>query len=120
MINQEILDLITVAIVFGIPGIVAIVVVSLSYYNKIQRMKIEAALRQEEMRRGYMPGTYSRSFSSRKAYEKMMKEHIKTDNDNIEADQDEMTREDLERAISDLEKRINNLDTIMKERKNER
>lgn len=94
-------------------------------YNK-DRMKIEAALREEEMRRGYMPGTFSRSFSSKKAYREMKKEtkkaakHARTVDDmKYQGPHDDfMDREDLEKAISDLEARISNLDTIMKEKKN--
>ena len=91
-----------------------------------ERMKIEAALREEEMRRGYMPGTFSRSFSSKKAYKEMMKEAKRSAKHASSAEDmkyqgphdDLMDKEDLEKAISDLEERINNLDTIMREKKN--
>lgn len=115
-------------------GIVSIIVGSiliLSIAGMIQdynlkRMKLEAALREEEMRRGYMPGTYSRSFSSKKAYKEMKRYNKKVSRNKGNAEdfrmpgvhEDPMEKEDLERAINDLEQRINNLDTIMKERKN--
>ena len=123
---NDIIDMMIIALVFLIPAIVIIAVAGMSYYNKIQRMKIEAALREEEMRRGYMPGTYSRSFSTKQAYKEMRKEnkrankHVFSKEPQDEDNPEEMDREELERAISDLEKRINNLDTIMKERRNDK
>ena len=61
-----------IAIVFAF--IVVIVIIDNIFDERKKKMKIEAALREAEMERGYAPGTYSRSFSSRKAYKEFTKE----------------------------------------------
>ncbi len=71
--------------------------------TKRTKMKLEAMLREDEMRAGYAPGTYSyvRGRSC----------------DGEEAAQKGMSREELQKGIRDLEERLKNLDTIMKNRK---
>lgn len=68
--------------------------------TKRQKMKIEATLRQEEMARGYAPGTFS----------------FLGDDDDASSTphRNKMTREELEKGIADLDERLKNLDSIMK------
>lgn len=112
-----------VGIVAVIAGSIIAIIAMIQNYNE-KKMKIEAALREEEIKHGYMPGTYSRSFSSKKAYKEMKKYNKKHSKDPSFEDfrmpgaSERMEKEDLEKAISDLEARIANLDTIMKEKKN--
>lgn len=88
-------------IIFG--SIVAIISVCEKEKTKRSLIKTEAALRQEELERGYKPGTYS-SYS-------------RNEDDNFDTSSYHMTREELEKGIRDLEERIKNLDTIRKNRK---
>ena len=112
-----------IGIVAIVAGTIIAIIAMIQNYNE-KKMKIEAALREEEMMRGYMPGTYSRSFASKKAYKELRKYNKKHPKEAFAEDfkmpgaQERMDKEDLEKAISDLEKRIANLDTIMKEKKN--
>ena len=71
--------------------------------TKRTKMKLEAMLREEEMRKGYAPGTYS-SVRGRGSTEE-------------KAASKGMSREELQNGIRDLEERLGNLDTIMKNRK---
>ncbi len=67
------------------------------------KLKLEAMLREEEIRRGYRSGTYS---------------HLDGGNaGDVKDERRQMSREELERGIKDLEKRLGNLDTIIKNRK---
>lgn len=96
--------------------IVIIIIVENIFDERKKKMKIEAALRQAEMERGYAPGTYSRSFSSKKAFKefsKEMKKRKKSDEERGYMSEKE-EREMLERGIRDLEKRIENIDIILK------
>ena len=98
-------EIIVPIVIFAIP-IVAIIT---EHIQKMKRMKIEAALRQMEMEKGYAPGTYSRMSTSKKA----MKEARR------EAEINEIAeREALEKGIKDLQDRIDNIDLIMKNKKN--
>ncbi len=65
---------------------------------------MEAALRQEELERGYKPGSYS-SYSKDE------------EDEDLDTSSHHMTRDELEKGIRDLEERIKNLDTIRKNRK---
>ncbi len=67
------------------------------------RLKLEAMLREEEIRRGYKAGTYSHLGGGR-------------DGEVKDAGK-ELSRDELERGIKNLEERLANLDTIMKNRK---
>lgn len=106
----------------------------LEYSSKKDRQKIEAALRMEEMRRGYEPGTYSSKFNKKnknkknnfkdvkdeikseftKEYAKKYTSGFNKDFVDEELDSREQERADLKKGIDDLMTRINNLETIMK------
>ena len=98
--------------------ILTIIIVENIFDERKKKMKIEAALRQAEMERGYAPGTYSRSFSSKKAFKEFSKEMRKRKKRGEErgymSEQEE--REMLKRGIRDLEKRIENIDIILKKK----
>lgn len=96
-------DAVILLIIFG--SIVAIISVSQKEKTKRELIKTEAALRQEELERGYKPGTYS-SYS-------------RHDDEDFGTSSYHMTREELEKGIRDLEERIKNLDTIRKNRKDQ-
>lgn len=110
------------AIIF--PFIVVIVIADNIHEEKIKKMKIEAALREAEMERGYAPGTYSRSFSSKAAYkefERQMKRDRKNKKRNPGAFEEgacneKEEREALEKGIRNLQERIDNIETIMKDK----
>ena len=105
--------------------VLIIVLANIIAEHKTRKMKIEAAIRVEELRRGYAPGTYSRSFASKSAYKAMKKDNQRWARDckkdkNIYSSINEVhesnEREALEQGIRDLEDRIKNLDTILKEK----
>lgn len=113
-----------VAIVFAF--VTVIVIANLIADHKEKKMKIEAALRAEELNHGYAPGTYSRSFSSKSAYRAMKKENKRWERDFKKSgktysesfgETGESERDILERGIKDLEERMKNLDTILNEKK---
>ena len=95
--------------------------------TKRERQKIEAALRMEEMKRGYKPGTYSSNFGKKKRGHKRHKdEDDQTTFAKGSVDEEikgrNKERADLKNGIDDLMTRINNLETIMKseeDKKNE-
>eukprot|EP01156_Anaeramoeba_ignava_P017686 Anaeramoba_ignava/a89814_60.p5 GENE.a89814_60~~a89814_60.p5 ORF type:complete len:117 (-),score=29.27 a89814_60:1266-1616(-) len=95
----------------------------LDYNRKRERDKINAALRMEEMRRGYKPGTYS-DYSVRRSRRNRRK-HNKNDdfipefNTNIREER-KKERADLKEGIDDLMTRINNLEVIMEDEKNKK
>lgn len=110
------------AIIF--PFIVIIVIADNIHEEKIKKMKIEAALREAEMEKGYAPGTYSRSFSSKAAY-KEFERQAKRDRKNRKRDpeafekspfNEKEEREALEKGIKNLQERIDNIETIMKDK----
>lgn len=107
----------TAALVFSF--IIAIIIVGNIFDERKKKMKIEAVLRKAEIEKGYAPGTYSRSFSSRKAYKeftKEMKRRKRKGEDYSAYLNEEEERKALEKGIRDLEKRIENIDIIMKEK----
>ena len=107
----------TAALVFSF--IIAIIIVGNIFDERKKKMKIEAVLRKAEIEKGYAPGTYSRSFSSRKAYKeftKEMKKRKKNGEPDFPLKNDREERAALEKGIRDLEKRIENIDLIMKEK----
>lgn len=85
-----------------------IICVYLDYSGKKSKQKIEAALRMEEMKRGYKPGTYSYKFNKRNL-KRAAKEFDRDFQDNTKVE-----RVELKDGIEDLMARINNLETIMK------
>ena len=113
-----------VAIVFSFTAFSAY----LDYNRKRERDKINAALRMEEMRRGYRPGTYS---SYRPSKKERKKQHTKYDEDfdpyfdssshfkNSTNFTEERNKEraDLKAGIDELMTRINNLEVIMESEK---
>lgn len=107
-----------VAIVFSFTAFSAY----LDYNRKKDKEKINAALRMEEMRRGYRPGTYS-TYSSKKDRKK--RHHNNDDvftpefnsNPNFGNERNK-ERADLKEGIDDLMTRINNLEVIMESEKN--
>jgi len=113
-----------VAIVFSFTAFSAY----LDYNRKREKDKINAALRMEEMRRGYRPGTYSSyspSKKERKKYQKNFKNDFEpdfdksskfTDSSKFETDRNK-ERADLKAGIDDLMTRINNLEVIMESEK---
>ncbi len=110
------------AIIF--PFIIVIVIADNIHEEKIRKMKIEAALREAEMERGYAPGTYSRSFSSKAAY-KEFERQAKRDRKNRKRNpgsfeqapfNEKEEREALEKGIRNLQERIDNIETIMKDK----
>ncbi len=97
----------------------------LDYNKKRERDKINAALRMEEMRRGYKPGTYSEynARRSKKDYKKRSKHRHYEEDDfvpvfdtNIKEER-KKERADLKEGIDDLMTRINNLEVIMESEK---
>lgn len=108
------------------PLITLIVIFDNIHEEKMRKMKIEAALREAEMQRGYAPGTYSRTFSSKKSYkefEREMKKRKKKGQEPIfcSPEHDEASeRAALEKGIEDLQKRIENLDVILNDKKRQK
>jgi hypothetical protein len=88
----------------------------LEYSSKKDRQKIEAALRMEEMRRGYAPGTYSYKFSKKNKTKYKAKDFKGFNKDFVDEEIDSRSKEraNLKNGIDDLMTRINNLETIMK------
>ena len=107
-------------IIFGFLFLIIAVISDKISEVKTTRMKIEAALREEEMRKGYAPGTYSRAFASKSTYKEILKEEKRRKKKGYSTDEfqrsEESDREALENGIKDLESRIDNLDTILRER----
>lgn len=97
----------------------------LDHTRKREKDKIDAALRMEEMKRGYKPGTYSH-YNSKKERKKN-KHHNQNDDYenqnfnsyNTQTVKEERSKEraDLKEGIDDLMTRINNLEVIMESEK---
>lgn len=84
----------------------------------LEKRKIDAILRQQEINDGVAPGTYSRPYKNKKAYRKAQKEfnEMKAQMDSSsqkEAKSEEQIREELIAGIKNLQERIDNIDTIM-------
>lgn len=115
--NGDITAIMVVGIVFSF----LIISTFLDSERKKEKEKLEAALRMEEMRRGYAPGTYSYKFDKKNPSSKKQNRHNKEDfkRSNIDEEMDNRTKEraNLKKGIDDLMTRLNNLETIMKEEK---
>ena len=110
-----------VAIVFmGVIGIAAV-----DGYFSLEKRKIDAALRQQEINDGVAPGTYARPYKNKKAYRKAQKDFEEMRKQpNFNAQQNNVKSEDEIRAelingIQNLQQRIDNIDTIMASRQKE-
>lgn len=116
-----------------------IALVAIDGFYSIQKRKIDADLRRQEMEAGYPPGTYSRpSKKNKQAYEKNQKEAERRERkqskketmfDKFNEKKDEVfhtnevdaEREELLKGINNLNSRIDNIEIIMaskKEKKN--
>ncbi len=90
-----------------------IIVTSMDEKAKMQKRKMDAALRMREMESGYPPGTYS-------GYNVKHKKKKRSRNDDFppmpEPNKDSQ-REVLRKGIDDLQQRLDNIETIMQSRK---
>ena len=99
---------------------VTIMAISGQYFEtKQKKMKIEAALRQQEMENGYAPGTYSRVYTSKSEYRKFEKEQKKSRKRGVDPAMNDRAserseREALEKGIEDLQRRIDDIDLIIR------
>ena len=99
---------------------VTIMAISGQYFEtKQKKMKIEAALRQQEMENGYAPGTYSRVYTSKSEYRKFEKEQKKSRKRGVvpamnDRARERSEREALEKGIEDLQRRIDDIDLIIR------
>jgi len=92
-----------------------IIVTSIDERAKMQKRKMDAALRMREMESGYPPGTYSGYYPQHK------KRKRSTDDDfgfpPMAEPTQESQREVLRNGIDDLQQRLDNIETIMQSRK---
>jgi len=92
-----------------------IIVTSIDERAKMQKRKMDAALRMREMESGYPPGTYSGY------YPKHKKRKRSKDDDfgfpPMAEPNQESQREVLRKGIDDLQQRLDNIETIMQSRK---
>ena len=99
---------------------VTIMAISGQYFEtKQKKMKIEAALRQQEMENGYAPGTYSRVYTSKSEYRKFEKEQKKSRKRGVDPAMNDRARERsereaLEKGIEDIQRRIDDIDLIIR------
>lgn len=103
------------AVVFGGVAVIS----AIDGYFSLERRKIDAALRQQEINDGVPPGTYSRPYKNRKAYRKAQKEFEQMREDmfqNKNFKNDEEIRSELIKGIKNLQQRIDNIDIIMQNR----
>jgi len=106
---SDFIGLFIVAIVFGcITAWHAI-----ASQESVKKKKIDAALRMEEMERGYAPGTYSdyKKHPSKEGKIKHLHQEMEQEKQRVE--QKTVEREQLKQGISDLERRLDNIQTIM-------
>lgn len=96
-----------------------IIISTLDEKAKMNRRKMDAALRMREMESGYPPGTYSGYNSKHKK-----RKRSKGDDDDFDFDFSskagpgkEAQREVLKKGIDDLQQRLDNIETIMQSRK---
>jgi len=92
-----------------------IIVTSIEERGKMQKRKMDAALRMREMESGYPPGTYS-------GYNPKHKRKKRSKDDDFEFSpmgepSKESQREVLKKGIDDLQQRLDNIETIMQSRK---
>ncbi len=94
-----------------------IIITTLDEKFKMQKKKMDAALRMREMESGYPPGTYS-------GYNPKHKKGKRSKNDDYDFDlssnagpNKESQREVLKKGIDDLQQRLDNIETIMQSRK---
>ncbi|MBI9094493.1 MAG: hypothetical protein JEY71_06400 [Sphaerochaeta sp.] len=90
-----------------------IIVTSIDERAKMQKRKMDAALRMREMESGYPPGTYS-------DYNSKYKKRKRSKGDDfppmMEPAKDSQ-REVLKKGIDDLQQRLDNIETIIQSRK---
>lgn len=94
-----------------------IIISTLDEKAKMQKRKMDAALRMREMESGYPPGTYS-GYNAK--YKK--RKRSKDDDDDFDfsskaGPSKEAQREVLKKGIDDLQQRLDNIETIMQSRK---
>ncbi len=90
-----------------------IIISSLDERYKMQKRKMDAALRMREMESGYPPGTYS-------GYNTKGRKRKKSKDDDfppMAEPNKEARRELLQKGIDDLQQRLDNIETIMNSRK---
>ena len=92
-----------------------IIVTSIDERAKMQKRKIDAALRMREMESGYPPGTYS-GYNPKYTKRKRSKDDDFDFPLKVEPSK-ESQREVLKKGIDDLQQRLNNIETIMQSRK---
>ena len=113
------IELLTIAIVFG--SVIAIVAVVCWFDYKEEELKTK--LRLSEMESGVAPGTYSKiSKKDLRRARKMARKHPEWQEE-VMAEHERRTeaeeREELMRGIADLKARIENIDIIMNQKKEE-
>ena len=94
-----------------------IIISTLDEKAKMNKRKMDAALRMREMESGYPPGTYSGYNPRHKK-----KKRSKNDDDDfafssMAEHSKESQREVLKKGIDDLQQRLDNIETIMQSRK---
>lgn len=114
------IELLTVAIVFGSIIAVTAIICYFSYKGE----ELETSLRYKEMQEGLPPGTYSKiTNKDLKNARKMSKKHPawqEEEAERLRRHSEESEREELLRGIANLKTRIDNIDTIMSKKKEER
>ena len=91
-----------------------IIISTLDEKAKMQKRKMDAALRMREMESGYPPGTYS----SYKAKQKKGKRSKDDDFDFAFTSTNNVPqREELKKGIDDIQQRVDNIETIMQSHK---
>lgn len=90
-----------------------IIISTLDEKFKMNKRKMDAALRMREMESGYPPGTYS-GYSHKYRKRKRSKDD---DFPSMEEASKESQRELLKKGIDDLQQRLDNIETIMQSRK---
>ncbi|HKM06197.1 MAG TPA: hypothetical protein VJ869_04345 [Sphaerochaeta sp.] len=90
-----------------------IIISTLDEKFKMNKRKMDAALRMREMESGYPPGTYS-GYSHKYSKRKRSKDN---NFPSMEEASKESQRELLKKGIDDLQQRLDNIETIMQSRK---
>jgi hypothetical protein len=94
-----------------------IILSSIDEKFKMQKKKMDAALRMREMESGYPPGTYSGYNPKHKKKKRSKDEDDDFDFSSMTGPGKEAQRELLKKGIEDLQQRLDNIETIMKSRK---